>query len=105
MRNRRWKRLISSLTKHFNSKKANVMENGLLLRADLHALFDQFLISIDPDSLPDSLLVRVDESLLETVYSGFNEKIIEPHCSVRQTELKDNLRLHFIECQTKASKF
>jgi len=45
-------------------------QNGLLLRADLHTLFDLHLITIDPRSMK----VRVDPSLMGTEYREFAGK-------------------------------
>lgn len=35
----------------YSGKKSNIIENSLLLRADIHKLFDKFMISIQPDNL------------------------------------------------------
>ena len=46
----------------------NHVQNGLLLRADLHSLFDLGLIAIDPDTLT----IRVSQRLHSTVYAEFH---------------------------------
>ncbi|MBD2148679.1 HNH endonuclease [Pseudanabaena sp. FACHB-1277] len=48
----------------------NHVTNGLLLRADIHTLFDLYLISIDPDTSK----VVVSSSLLNTCYKELNGK-------------------------------
>jgi hypothetical protein len=44
------------------------VENGLLLRADIHVLFDADVIGIDPDTL----LIHVDPILANTEYAGLD---------------------------------
>jgi len=51
----------------YNGKKSNHVSNGLLLRADLHTLFDLGLIRIDPVSR----IVSVAPSLIGTDYQMF----------------------------------
>ena len=45
-------------------QESNHVSNGLLLRADIHTLFDLNLIGIDPDSMK----VVIGEQLRETCY-------------------------------------
>ena len=52
----------------------NAQSNGLLLRADLHALFDDELIAIDPDTGA----VRVHASLLGTPYADLQGRVVRP---------------------------
>jgi HNH endonuclease len=51
----------------YDGMPTNVVSNGLLLRADLHDLFDQGLVWVD-----DNLKISVDESLRETEYGKFH---------------------------------
>lgn len=48
----------------------NALSNGLLLRADIHTLFDEGLIAIDPASL----LIRVAPALAETEYRALDKR-------------------------------
>jgi hypothetical protein len=48
--------------------KTNHLTNGLLLRADLHTLFDLALLSIDPDRMK----IRVSSTLARSDYFEFN---------------------------------
>ena len=48
----------------------NHVTNGLLLRADIHTLFDLYLISIEPDTNK----VIISSSLLNTCYKELNDK-------------------------------
>jgi len=52
----------------------NETDNGLLLRSDLHILFDEGLLRIDPDSLRVSL----DPSLTGTPYWDWNGASLRP---------------------------
>jgi len=52
----------------------NKTENGLLLRADLHSLFDDRLLTI----VPDTLEVIIDKSLQATEYWKLNGVILRP---------------------------
>ena len=46
----------------YRGRKSQVVNNGLLLRADLHLLYDAHLISVEPDSLNISLSDRLAKS-------------------------------------------
>jgi hypothetical protein len=48
------------------------VDNGLLLRADIHTLFDQGYLWVDPDSLT----VQVDETLLGSEYEKLRGKML-----------------------------
>lgn len=48
--------------------QSNVTRNGLLLRADLHTLFDLNLIAIEPTTL----IVQLSKSLMRTSYASFH---------------------------------
>jgi hypothetical protein len=52
----------------------NQTENGLLLRADLHSLFDDGLLKIDPSTLT----VALDSALSETPYWQLNGAMLRP---------------------------
>jgi predicted restriction endonuclease len=52
----------------YSETENNHLSNGLLLRADLHTLFDLNLISIDPHTDPDERKVRIAPSLRNTEY-------------------------------------
>lgn len=52
----------------------NDVSNGLLLRADLHTLWDLGLIAIDPDKLT----VWVSPTISDAMYRSFNAHVISP---------------------------
>lgn len=68
-------------------------DNGLLLRRDLHSMFDVMLWSIDPDTSR----VKLSKRLQDRSYSGLEDKVIDHGVA------KDALRVHFSQFQ-KAEK-
>ena len=71
--------------------KTNAVTNGLLLRADIHTLFDLALISVEPDERK----IRVSSTLAGTQYAKFQgKKLAEPRtASLRPSTAA--LREHF----------
>lgn len=53
-------------------EQTNVVSNGLLLRADIHTLFDLFLLRIDPSSLT----VHISPKLIGTEYASLQGRSI-----------------------------
>ena len=51
----------------YRGRKSQVVNNGILLRSDMHLLYDAHLISIEPDTLKISLSDR----LRDTTYATF----------------------------------
>lgn len=58
----------------------NHVTNGLLLRADIHTLFDLHLLRIDPNTLQ----VIVSDSLKETPYAEYDGHILAPTVKASQ---------------------
>jgi hypothetical protein len=58
----------------------NHTDNGLLLRSDIHALFDDDLLCIDPETLS----VVVDSSLKDTIYWELNGRQLFDRPSVKE---------------------
>lgn len=56
----------------YRDEKDNHPQNGLLLRADIHTLFDLDLIGIEPDTLK----VRLSKSILNSEYADLDGKSI-----------------------------
>jgi hypothetical protein len=52
--------------------QSNRIANGLLLRSDIHKLFDQYLISINPNTNR----IVISSNLLNTCYEELNQKIV-----------------------------
>ncbi len=59
----------SHIVPHCNVESNNP-RNGLLLRADIHTLFDRHLLGINPDTKK----IAIAQQLLETYYGKLNEK-------------------------------
>jgi len=64
----------------------NSAENGLLLRADIHTLFDLKLITID-----NQLIIRVSSELEDTRYRKLNNLLIIPANQVDEEIFRNNL--------------
>ena len=80
----------------YRGEKDNDVRNGLLLRADLHRLFDEFLIAINPDDLT----IRISPDIDDATYSQFEGKVVEPRAGheISQAALQYHW-LYFIEQQ------
>ena len=74
----------------FNGRQSNHPRNGILLRTDIHTLFDAGLIAIDPETL----CVRVSSKLSEPSYLEYNNRQIELPLSVEFHPSKRALRHH-----------
>ena len=67
-----------------SSSGINLSTNGLLLRSDLHDLFDLNLITIDPVSF----IINIDDSLNDTEYYIFNGKLLASRTDNKLPNLK-----------------
>lgn len=63
-------------------------DNCILLRSDLHVLFDRHLLQVDPDTLR----VRVDISLTDTPYNDYAGQQIAPPEGVHPDTMRMRLR-------------
>ena len=79
---------IDSRSKLFQT---NTPCNGLLLRADVHVLFDLGLISIDPESLT----VVIAQSLRTTSYSDLQGAVVSVPKDPAARPSKQALQRHF----------
>lgn len=75
----------------YKGGETNSLTNGLLLRADIHTLFDLGYISIDPDTFK----VRLAPSLSVTAYSEVDGKVLRLPVSLHERPSKEALRWHF----------
>lgn len=55
---------------NFSDNASQRLDNGILLRADIHRLYDRRLISI----CPDTLLIKLDKTLSSSIYWEYNNK-------------------------------
>ena len=75
----------------YNGVRTNDVRNGLLLRTDLHALFDRHRLAINPENMT----VVVDPSIEDRTYRIFDGKTLTLPEHVNQQPSKDALRRHF----------
>jgi hypothetical protein len=75
----------------YNGPKTNHVTNGLLLRADLHTLFDLALIAIEPNSMK----VVVSDRLRDTIYWAFNGATLRATTRASQRPNSTALAMHF----------
>ena len=57
----------------YNGDKTNHIQNGLLLRSDIHTLYDLGLISINPSTLK----IEISSELHDTEYESYEGKILK----------------------------
>ncbi|MEM5405121.1 HNH endonuclease [Paraburkholderia unamae] len=75
----------------YQGPKTNHVSNGLLLRADLHTLFDLFLITVEPKSKR----IVVSPTLDSTEYRAMHGQVLNLPTSVSDHPSEDALRMHF----------
>lgn len=74
----------------YQGKHTSHVSNGLLLRSDLHALFDLHLIEIDPDTY----VVRVDPSIAGTPYGKMHGRKLRLPADATRWPSAECLRQH-----------
>lgn len=80
--------------KPHKGEQSNEIWNGLLLRADLHTLFDLFLITVEADSLR----VRVAPSLAGSEYAEFEDTALTVPATLDHQPDREALADHNDEC-------
>ena len=79
----------------YSGKETNKVDNGLLMRSDLHDLFDQFLITINPTDKK----ITVNSKLQNTEYFVFNgQTVLMPSQKIKSASVKA-LKWHFDEAE------
>ena len=78
----------------YRGQHTHLVSNGLLLRADIHKLFDLHLICIEPDTR----LVRVCEALKDSEYGRLEGVTLRMPSDVRHLVLDEALRDHMRRC-------
>jgi len=74
----------------YKGEQTNVLENGLLLRADIHTLFDLGLITINSDNMK----IVISPQLEGTLYMDFNDKKLSIKENLSE-KIKKSLSVHF----------
>lgn len=72
----------------------NVVSNGLLLRADIHTLFDLFLLRIDPSSL----VVEISPKLIGTEYASLQGRRVATPDDPGEAPSPKALEVHATSC-------
>src|ERR1017187_9179854 len=76
--------------RRYGGEDTNHIQNGLLLRCDLHTLFDIGKLGIDPDTYR----IVVADALLETVYSRLKGKKLRLPVNLKHHPNTNVLREH-----------
>ena len=74
--------------------ETNHVTNGLLLRADLHTLFDTGAIAIDPTTK----VILVAPSIDDAVYRALHGQPLRPTTSKANAPSQEALRQHRSDC-------
>ncbi len=56
----------------YRGKKSQIVTNGMLLRADIHLLYDAHLLTV----LPENNIIRVNKQFIRSFYGQFNGQSI-----------------------------
>ena len=86
--------------KPYRGKKTNHLQNGILLRSDIHDLFDLFLISINPLNMK----VVISDSLLGTYLDKYSNKTINLPHKIENHPSKEFLNWYFNEFEKQTKK-
>jgi HNH endonuclease len=71
--------------------RTNVAQNGILLRSDIHTLFDLHLISVNPTART----IEISSKLSKTVYSKLSKKIVDEPLKAAMRPSNDALEYHY----------
>lgn len=78
----------------YRGAQTNLVGNGLLLRADLHKLFDLHLLGIDPIART----VHLSDALRHSEYAAFHGAALRPPADPGQAALTELLAYHHERC-------
>ena len=82
--------------KPYLGEHTNVVPNGILLRADLHTLFDLRLIRVEPSSLT----VLVDKTIRNSIYGEFHGRTLNTPLNKSEWPAFDSLEFIWSQTQT-----
>ena len=75
----------------YQGNETNKLDNGLLLRSDIHDLFDKHFISIEPNDL----YIFVNSTLKNSEYFQYHgKKMLLPTSQIKRPSIKA-LEIHF----------
>lgn len=75
----------------YNGIHSNHIQNGIILRRDIHRLFDTYQLSINPKNN----LICIEPNLVNTEYWNYNNKPLKISEDIRLKPSKGALKLHF----------
>lgn len=78
----------------YRNASSNAVPNGLLLRADIHTLFDLYLIGVDPYSSK----ITISPSLRNSVYAELQDLPLAFARATEQRASKESLTWHRSQC-------
>ncbi|WP_269453584.1 HNH endonuclease signature motif containing protein [Pseudomonas lundensis] len=78
----------------YKGETTDVVSNGLLLRADLHTLFDLYLIAIEPRSR----LIRLSPTLKNSEYSVYEGKPLRSPINAGERPSQALMQWHADQC-------
>ncbi len=78
----------------YSGQSSNHVSNGLLLRADIHTLFDLYLIGVNPDTYE----INISPTLRGTSYGELHELRISEARKMEQTVSSASLAWHRSRC-------
>ena len=82
----------------YKGEQTNISCNGIILRADLHTLFDLGMITID-----EEFKIVVDNSLRESSYFDFNGRVLNLPISSEAKPSMRAIRWHRVHARAKAT--
>ncbi|MCF6156446.1 MAG: HNH endonuclease [Candidatus Brocadia sp.] len=75
----------------YQGEETNTVTNGLLLRSDIHTLFDLHIITVHPETLK----IHINPTLKDSLYWELNEKTLREPIDEASRPSKLALRKHF----------
>ncbi|MBH1803124.1 HNH endonuclease [Stenotrophomonas maltophilia] len=78
----------------YRNASSNAVPNGLLLRADIHTLFDLYLIGVDPYSSK----LTISPSLRNSVYAELQDSPLAFARATEQRASRASLTWHRAQC-------
>jgi predicted restriction endonuclease len=78
----------------YKGDDTNKVENGLLLRADIHTLFDLYLIAVQPEAKE----ILIAPELMKTKYKKLNKRKLNVPKDLRQHPSLEALEWYYKQC-------
>jgi predicted restriction endonuclease len=77
----------------YKGRHTNHPQNGLLLRSDLHTLFDQGLIGVNPESMK----VVISQNLVGSEYEPLHGRFLRLPSTTKDRPSKEAFVQHYLE--------